>query len=146
MKRAIFYSVLFGLSLALMVGCAQALTTPTQAPPDVEKPTEAPPTEALVPTPTDAATEVEETEPPATETPTDEAVVEETEATEDMVDEIEALIVDRCSGCHSVDRVFNADKTQAEWEANINRMIDYGANVSEDEKQLMIDWLVSRED
>ena len=145
MKRVIFYTMMFGCALALLAACTQAPATPTQAPPAVEEATEAPPTETIAPSPTETAAEVEETEPPAAETPSQEPTEEETEATEEA-DEVEALIVDRCSGCHSVDRVFRADKTEAEWAANIDRMVDYGAEVSEDEKQQMIEWLVSRDE
>ncbi len=140
MKRIWVVSLLFMLSLVFIVACNQ--TTPTEAPP-VEETVEQPPTEAVAPSPTETAAEVEETEPPATETPTEEPTEAETEPTEETGD-VEALIIDRCSECHEVGRVFNADKTEDGWSSTIDRMVDYGAEVSADEKQLMIEWLVSR--
>ena len=145
MKRTIFYALMFGCALALLAACGQAPATPTQAPPAVEEATEEPPTETIAPSPTETPTEVEETELPATETPTQEPTEEETEATGEVGD-VEVLIVERCSECHSADRVFNADKTEDAWRATIDRMVDYGAVVSEEEKQAMIDWLVSRDE
>jgi len=57
-----------------------------------------------------------------------------------------ALIVDRCSDCHSVDRVFNASyTTEAEWSDVIDDMIDKGAEVSPEEKELMVEYLVAQE-
>jgi len=81
-----------------------------------------------------APTEIEEKALPATGTLTEEA------------GEVEALINDRCLECYSVDRVFNADNTEEGWNSTIDRMVDYGATVSEEEKQLMIEWLVSRDE
>jgi len=140
MKRILLISLTFGLALIFIVACTQATPTPTQAPPTVEETTEAPPTETLAPSPTETATEVEETEPPATETPTEEPT--EAPGGED----VEALIIDRCSECHSTDRIFRADKTESEWNATIDRMVGYGADVNEDEKNQMIDWLLSRDE
>lgn len=131
MKRIILLTISFAAALALIAACSQATPTPTEAPPVVEETTEVV-TEAYP-----VETEVEtETEAYPVET--------ETEVTEAM-DEAEELIVDRCSACHSVDRVFNADKTAEEWDETIDRMIDYGAELNDEEKALMIDWLTSPE-
>jgi hypothetical protein len=59
-------------------------------------------------------------------------------------EEVEELIVDRCSECHPASRVFNADYDAEGWSDNIDRMISKGANVSPEEKEVMIDWLVNR--
>lgn len=57
-----------------------------------------------------------------------------------------ALIVDRCSDCHSSDRVFEADyTTAAEWSDVIDEMIDKGADVSPEEKELMVEYLVAQQ-
>ena len=58
--------------------------------------------------------------------------------------EVEELIVDKCSGCHPASRVFNANYDAEGWSDNIDRMIGKGANVSPEEKESMIDWLVNR--
>jgi hypothetical protein len=60
-------------------------------------------------------------------------------------DETRALIIDRCSDCHSVDLVFQADYTQEEWAEVIDEMIGKGADVNPEEKAIMIDWLVSQD-
>lgn len=56
------------------------------------------------------------------------------------------LIVDRCSECHSVDLVFEADyTTEAEWSDVIDEMVDRGADVNQEEKEEMIDYLVAQD-
>lgn len=133
MKRIIFLTVTFAAALALIAACTQAAPTPTEAPPSVEEATEAETEAYPVETPVETTTEAY---------PVETEVETETEVTE-VMDEAEELINERCSVCHSVDRVFTADKTAEEWEENIDRMIDYGAEVNDEEKALMIDWLTS---
>jgi len=58
--------------------------------------------------------------------------------------EAESLIIEKCSVCHSADRVFREFYTPDEWAAVFNEMIEKGAQVSPDEQSLMIDWLVAR--
>ncbi len=141
MKKILVGTFLLSLALVIIVACTQVTQTPTQGPPAVEERTEEPATETLPPSPTETPAEVEETAPPATETP----IEDEQEATE-ADDDVEALIVDRCSACHSADRVFNADKSESEWGATIDRMVDYGADVNQEEKNQMIEWLISRDE
>lgn len=59
--------------------------------------------------------------------------------------EVESLIIEKCSTCHSADRVFREFYTRDEWAAVFDEMIEKGAQVSPDEQSTMIDWLVSRE-
>ncbi|MDY6846479.1 MAG: hypothetical protein SVP52_05030 [Chloroflexota bacterium] len=56
-----------------------------------------------------------------------------------------ALIIEKCSDCHSTDRVFEGDYTQEEWSEIFDDMIQKGAGVSPEEKPIMIDWLVSQD-
>lgn len=132
MKRIILLTVSFAAALALIAACTQAASTPTEAPPIVEE------TTAAV---TEAPTEVEEA---TTEAPLETADETETEVTE-ALDEEEELIIERCSVCHSVDRVFSADKTEEQWDSTIDRMINLGAEVSDEEKALIIEWLTSQD-
>jgi len=67
------------------------------------------------------------------------------EAPESAPADAQALIQDRCSGCHTADRVFNADYDREGWVEVFDDMIDKGAEVSPEEKEIMIDWLVARE-
>ena len=118
MKKKWVFIILSGLMLlVLIVACAQASPTPVE-----EEIEEIPVEEEVV--------EPEETE-------------EMAEPEEEAVD-VEALIIERCGGCHSADRVFQADYDAEGWSDEIDDMIRKGAEVSEEEKQLMIDWLISR--
>lgn len=56
----------------------------------------------------------------------------------------EALILEKLQNHHSIDRVFGATHTREEWNATLDRMIGYGAKISEDEKKIIIDYLLSR--
>jgi len=70
----------------------------------------------------------------------------EVESPETGTADTRALIVDRCSDCHSADLAFNADyTTEAEWSDLIDRMIDKGADVSPEEKEEMVDFFVAQE-
>ena len=55
-----------------------------------------------------------------------------------------ALINEKLLGHHDIDRILNAKHTREEWNATLDRMIRYGANISEDEKKIIIDYLLSR--
>ena len=60
------------------------------------------------------------------------------------VDEVKALIDERCSVCHSVKTVYNANYDEAKWSDVIDQMISKGADVSDEEKSMMIDWLLAQ--
>ncbi len=53
----------------------------------------------------------------------------------------QALTEDRCTACHDLKRVESAKKTREEWEANVKRMVDQGAELDEAEQQAVIDYL-----
>ncbi len=55
-----------------------------------------------------------------------------------------ALINEKLLGHHDIDRILNAKHTREEWNATLDRMIRYGANINEDEKKIIIDYLLSR--
>jgi hypothetical protein len=65
------------------------------------------------------------------------------EAGEENV-EVEALIIEKCGTCHTADRVFNENYTEQGWSDVFDEMIEKGAKVSPDEKEIMIDWLLAR--
>jgi hypothetical protein len=111
-----------------------------------------------------AQTEVAEevSEPPtveAPEVPVIEAPIDEAEAypVEDIVliplvaypvDEdarMQALISEKIGDCHMLNFILSQNKTREEWSATIDRMIGKGAQVNAEEKELIIDWLVARE-
>jgi len=51
------------------------------------------------------------------------------------------LLQERCTRCHTLDRVMAATKTQAEWEATVERMRGKGAELTDDEAQILIEYL-----
>ena len=53
----------------------------------------------------------------------------------------EALLEARCSTCHSADRARQVTKTRDGWDQSVSRMIDKGAQLSEAEKTLLVDYL-----
>ena len=129
--------------VALLVGgCArQAEVEETAEPPVVEAPLveeEAYPVdEPVVETeeayPVEEAPVVEEEAPPIAE--------------EEMDDEDErmlALITEKIEDCHVLNFILSKDKTREEWSTTLDRMIGYGAKINAEEKELIIDYLVSR--
>lgn len=53
-----------------------------------------------------------------------------------------ALLDAKCSVCHGADRPKNAKKSKEQWEETVTRMIGKGAQISEAEKPVLIDYLV----
>ena len=51
------------------------------------------------------------------------------------------LLDTRCSICHSSDRPKEAKKTREEWEQTVNRMINKGAKLTDDEKAVLLNYL-----
>jgi hypothetical protein len=52
-----------------------------------------------------------------------------------------ALLEDRCTGCHGLERTTSSVKSQAEWEDTVDRMVEKGANLSEEEQAILISYL-----
>lgn len=63
---------------------------------------------------------------------------------ETMIVGSEALIVEKLQNHHDIARVLSAKHTREEWNATLDRMIGYGAKISEDEKKAIIDYLLTR--
>lgn len=57
---------------------------------------------------------------------------------------MEALILEKLQGHHSIDVVLNAKKTREQWVTTLDRMIAKGALISDEEKTVIIEWLLSR--
>jgi len=53
----------------------------------------------------------------------------------------EELLEARCTRCHSLDRVKTASKTQAEWEATVERMRGKGAELTDEEADILSEYL-----
>jgi mono/diheme cytochrome c family protein len=53
----------------------------------------------------------------------------------------QTLMQQRCSVCHSVDRVMGAHKTADQWKSTVDRMISNGAQLTPQEEQTLVDYL-----
>jgi len=51
------------------------------------------------------------------------------------------LLETRCSVCHSADKPKKAKKTREQWENTVTTMIDNGAQLTDDEKKVLVDYL-----
>jgi predicted ester cyclase len=54
----------------------------------------------------------------------------------------DALVSERCTVCHTRERIDNADKDEAGWTETVDRMIGYGAQLNEEERAAVIQYLV----
>ena len=122
-----------GLLTILVLGaCSSQAAVTTEAPAEVAA--------------TEAPAEVISTEAPVEIIPT-EAPVEET-ATVDLSQltdaEMEALIAEKAHDKHTLEFILSKDFTAEEWSATLDRMIGYGAKISPEEKEAIINWLVNR--
>jgi mono/diheme cytochrome c family protein len=53
----------------------------------------------------------------------------------------EVLLQDRCTVCHSLDRVTRASRSKNEWEDTVARMRSHGADLSDEEQMVLVDHL-----
>ena len=83
---------------------------------------------------------VEQEEPMAQAYP-----IETEEAASEMTDaEMEALISEKIEDNHTLQFILGQEKTAEEWSETLDRMIQYGAKISPEEKTIIIEWLVNR--
>lgn len=83
----------------------------------------------------------ETSEPPAQEQPAAEQNDAEGTASADG----EALVSEKCSQCHSIDRVDKAVKDEAGWQATVDRMVQNGMEATDAERATMVEWLTARD-
>ena len=58
--------------------------------------------------------------------------------------EATAVINSKCTKCHSTKRIYQRRKeglARATWEKIVSRMQNYGANLTEDEQKVLLDYL-----
>jgi hypothetical protein len=130
----------FILIIVLTLGaCAQpAVIEETPEPPAAAATaTRAPATATLKPTEPEVKEPTEEEAAPVEPTPVEEEA-------EDDDSQMQALISDKIGGCHMLNFILSQNKTREEWSVTIDRMIGKGAKVNAEEKELIIDYLVSR--
>ena len=92
------------------------------------QPTVAPTTPAPAPT---------DTSVPPTDTPIPPTPTEEPQPALDG----EALLKERCTVCHSLSRVEQARKTEADWRKTVERMVGKGAALNQEEQTAVIRYL-----
>jgi len=128
------------VTILLLAALALAACSPQPEPqPEAEQP---PMNEEAAQTPVEeAAPETPELPAQAME-PTEEEMEAEAPPAPAEVD-VEALIREKVAGNHDLDRIFNATKTREEWNVTLERMIGYGADINEEEKRIIIDYLLS---
>jgi hypothetical protein len=137
-------------STATPVPATEPPTAAEVVPTEDPAPTEEPTTVPARPTPTAAATEPPPTEPP-TATPEPTATVEpdtptappteDPDPTAAPVEEGAVLLERRCTVCHTLDRVESSQKSREEWESTVARMVEYGAELTDEERAVLIDYL-----
>jgi cytochrome c5 len=53
----------------------------------------------------------------------------------------EALLNDRCTKCHSLERVTSAKKSASDWQKTVTRMVGNGAILTSEEQKVLVDYL-----
>jgi cytochrome c5 len=123
---------------ALMIAGCSASPSQTTVEPTVPIPLSTAVEAALAPTDLPTAKPVETVEPTSTVVvPTKEPTLGVQVSTGQGNQIMQAV----CTVCHSFDRIINSHKTQAEWEITVDRMMSYGAVLSDSEKQILIKYL-----
>ncbi|MBE0448258.1 MAG: hypothetical protein IBX64_09205 [Actinobacteria bacterium] len=54
------------------------------------------------------------------------------------------LISERCTGCHAASRWENENKTEKQWANIVDQMVRYGAQLSEEESVLVVEYLTAK--
>lgn len=93
---------------------------------------------------TQSAPQATETPTPAAETQPAATVADESQPSASATLDVEALILEKLAGHHDVERIYSAEKTYEEWVQTLDRMIGYGAKINEEEKQIIIEFLMNR--
>lgn len=65
-------------------------------------------------------------------------------AAQEPADAGAALVERRCTMCHTTERVYSKDYDAEQWDDTIERMKRNGLVISDEEKQQIIEYLVSR--
>ena len=133
MKRNTIAILAMSLVAILVLGaCSTGVPTAVQEAPVVEEETVVEATAVVEEAPTEAVQEA----------PTE--AVQEAPASEMTDAEMEALITEKIKDKHTLEFILSQEKTAEEWSETLDRMIGYGAEISPEEKTLIIDWLVNR--
>jgi cytochrome c5 len=113
-------------ALVVMAGVLIACGGPEATEPPAEVQPTALPTEVPQEEPTAPPTEVPQEEPPTEPSPAGDGA---------------ALLEERCTVCHGLDRTTSARKTREQWEQTVVRMVGKGAELNEEEQKILIAYL-----
>jgi outer membrane biosynthesis protein TonB len=156
-KKTTYLLIALLLAAVAVQACAQPTpevspTTPVQVqetePPEptaTPEPTEAMPTEEPTPEPTEpqpTPTPTPEVEQPTATPEPEEATATPEPTAEPAAPQGQVLLEERCTECHTLSRVENAQKSRQEWATTVDRMIGYGAQISDSERAVLLDYLV----
>jgi len=132
--------ILLIVAVGLLVACGGPESTepPVEVQPTAP-PAEAPQEEEPTAPPTEVPPEGEPTKLP-TEVPT-EAPQEEEPAEPPPTGDGAALLEERCTVCHGLERPTSARKIRDEWEKTVIRMVSKGAELNEEEQETLIEYL-----
>jgi len=132
-KRITLSFIAAFLLMSVLAACASGAGTPA-AVPEVSQPS----AESNYP-----AAQAEQPAPVETSQPAPTEPIQSPTAFSD--DEMEALIQQKLQGSpHTLQFILGQNRTAEDWSEILDRMIGYGAKINAEEKQLIIDWLVSR--
>jgi len=53
------------------------------------------------------------------------------------------LLQERCTVCHTLERVESAHKSAEEWERTVSRMVGRGARLTAEEKTILVEYLAT---
>jgi hypothetical protein len=123
-KKWLVISLIPALIIIILAACSQSTPTPTVDQIQVDQ------------------TQVDQTQ--VDQTQIDQTQVDQTQVDQTQVDQAQALIEEKCSVCHSANIVFQSNYDEAGWSRVFDVMIQRGAQVSDQEKTIMIDWLLSQ--
>jgi hypothetical protein len=54
------------------------------------------------------------------------------------------IVEKQCSKCHPISTVYDVKKSQDDWGKTVDRMIAYGTNLSKEEREAVIQYLLKR--
>ncbi|MCS7283412.1 MAG: hypothetical protein RMK65_02220 [Anaerolineae bacterium] len=134
MKTARWLRIGILLLVALLAGCAGRME-PTVSPPAPQSPLS-----PVSPLPTPSEEVVPSPMPRATLTPPAERPTPSPPPAIDAA----ALLRERCTACHTLDRVEGSRKTAEEWDQTVSRMVRRGARLTEEEKRALIAYLAAQ--
>lgn len=54
-----------------------------------------------------------------------------------------ALLEERCTVCHTADKITQAQKSADQWESTVTRMVNKGTQLTDDEKAVLVEYLAA---